>query len=344
MKAAFLDGAKNIHVKNIEIPKIKEEEILVRINAVGICGSDIHYFVHGRIGSFIADRPLILGHESAGKIVEVGGKAKGFKVGDRVTLEPGRVCGKCEYCKQGRYNLCSNVFFMGSAPEEHGAFVEYIAYDPHFAFKIPENMNYAQGAMIEPLSVAMYVSRRGNIQPGQTVVILGCGPIGLLTLQVARSRGATKIIATDIVPKKLRLAQKLGTSYVINSAQENAVEQIMEITGGEGADVVLEVAGTVETIQQSLYMAKRGGIVVIVGWAEVSEIPLSIEQIAIKELDVRGIFRYANVYPESINLVSAGAIDVSSIITHTYKLEEIQQAFKYVSEKRDGVVKALVKL
>ena len=270
MKAAFLYKPGDVRIEKIDIPKIETDDVLIKIKAVGICGSDIHYFKHGNIGDCIVKEPLILGHEAAGEIVEVGENAKNWKVGDRVTIEPGVPCRKCNFCREGRYNLCKDVIFMATPPI-NGAFTEYIAYPEDFLFRLPDNLSYEEGAMMEPLSVGVYSAKRGNVEPGKTVAILGMGTIGLVTLQAARAFGASKIIVTDIEQSRLDFAKELGADYALNAREDINILNKISNFAQNGVDVTIETAGEATTCQQCISIVKKGGTVVLVGQSEKSK-------------------------------------------------------------------------
>jgi len=341
MKAAFLYKPGDVRIKEIDIPKIDADEVLVGIKAVGICGSDVHYFKHGHIGDCIIKNPLILGHEAAGEIVEVGKKVKNWKVGDRVTIEPGVPCRKCNFCKKGRYNLCKDVVFMATPPI-NGAFTEYIAYPEDFLFCLPDNLSYEEGAMIEPLSVGVYSVKRGNVEPGKTVVILGMGTIGLVTLQAARAFGASKIIVTDIEQLRLDFAKKFGADYTLNASEDNNILNKISEIAKEGVDVVIETAGEVITGQQSISIVKKGGTIVLVGQSEKNKFDLDVNSIITKELDIKGIFRYANMYQTCIDLVSSKKIDVKNMISKHFNLDETLSALKYADENKANSIKTMI--
>ncbi|MGQ9631338.1 MAG: NAD(P)-dependent alcohol dehydrogenase [bacterium] len=341
MRAAFLYGPKDLRVERIDIPKVRDDEVLVRVEANGICGSDVHFFLEGKLGPFVVDRPYIPGHESSGIVVELGKKVRGLRTGDRVVIEPGIACRRCELCKRGRYNLCPDVVFL-SAPPVNGTFAEFVAVPSDFVFKIPDSMDIIQGSMIEPTAVGVHAANRAGIQAGMSVAVLGVGPIGLLTLQCARAYGAADVFAVDVVEHRLNLAEELGATQTIDASRVDPVRAILDATGGRGADVVLETAGNVETTRQTVDVAKRGGVVVQVGWPGLSEVPYKLEIIMEKELDVRGINRYANAYPRAIELVSAGRVKVSPLITHKFELDSVKEAFEFVAAKRDNVIKAVV--
>jgi len=344
MKAAFLCGAGKLEVREIGLPIPGEGQVLVKTASVGVCGSDVHYFIHGRIGPFVADRPLILGHESAGTVVAVGKGVTLHKEGDRVALEPGVPCGKCELCRRGRYNLCAGVTFMASAPAEHGSLAEYMAYDQHFAYRLPSEVSFDEGALAEPLSVAVYVMRRSGLALGKSVAILGAGPVGLLMAQVARASGASAVYITDIYDNRLALAGKFGATEVIRADRADPVARIMQLTGDRGVDVAIEAAGTLPTTQQAVDVAARGATVVLVGWVAEGIFPLNLGQLGVKELDLKGVFRYANAYPEAIGLLGRRQVDVAPLITHHFQLADVAEAFRVASEGKQNSIKIMINM
>ena len=342
MKAAVLYKPYDIRLEDVETPRIRADQVLVRVRAVGICGSDVHYYRTGRAGVYVVKEPIILGHECSGEIAEIGSDVEGFKPGDRVVIEPGFPCRRCSYCKSGRYNLCENMQFYGTPPV-NGAFCEYIAADADFVYKMPENLTFEEGSMIEPLSVGIHATRRGHITVEDTVTILGAGPIGLLALQAVRARGVTTVYVTDIQDYLLEHAKRLGASETINARREDPVRRIMELTDGKGTDVVIEAVGSVETGRQTFEIVKRGGRIVIIGVFPKTEFAVRMTDFVDKELTVCGVFRYTNTYPTALKLVSAGKIELKSLITHVFTLDEIHKAMEVAEKKIGNPVKVIVK-
>ncbi|PID57382.1 alcohol dehydrogenase [candidate division KSB3 bacterium] len=341
IKAAVMHGIDDVRVEEVEYPHMKAGDVLIKMKSVGVCGSDVHYYKHGKIGSYIVDKPMILGHEAAGEIVAVSENVKQFKVGDRVAIEPGYTCRKCVYCKSGRYNLCPDVTFMATPPI-HGAYVEYVAWPADFVFHLPENMTYDHGALMEPLAVGMHAVRRSRLKAGESVMILGAGTIGLVTLLAAKAAGAGEIIVADLEDLRLTMAQSMGATQVVNVARENPVEVIQELTKGFGMDVVFETAGSIPATQQTVALAARGGRIVWVGLAGQDSFPMPVVQAIDKELDIMGIFRYANVYPYAIQLVSSGRINIDPLVTHRYGLGQVTEALNVAHERRDGAIKVII--
>jgi len=266
MKAALMLELGKIAIVEKDIPNIKDNEVLVKIMHVGICGSDVHYYEHGRIGDFIVKKPIILGHECAGEVVETGKDIKILKKGDLVALEPGIPCGKCIFCKTGKYNLCPDMKFLATPPY-NGAFVEYISYPEDMCFKLPKEMDTIEGALIEPLAVGFHAANQAYAQVGQNAVILGAGCIGLVTLMALLARGVKDVYVVDLIDLRLKKAIDIGAKMVFNAKQVNSVEEIMKITNDKGVDMVFETAGSKIATQQTSALVKHGGKVVIVGMA-----------------------------------------------------------------------------
>ena len=344
-KGAFMRGTDKMIIKEIEVPEVGEKEVLVQLEYVGICGSDVHYFHHGNCGAYKVnlEEDYMLGHECAGTVVEVGANVKDLKVGDKVALEPGITCGQCEFCKAGKYNLCPDVVFLATPPVQ-GCYEEYIAFPENMCFKLPENMTTKEGCLIEPLSVGFHAANQGDVQVGESVVILGAGCIGLVTLLACKAHGAGNIIVADIVDARLEKAKELGATHVINSKEVNALEEIARLTGGKGADKVFETAGSPVTIAQTAFAVKRGGTITLVGLSAQEEINYNFAHIMDKEATIKSVFRYRNIYPKAIEAVSAGAIDVNGIVTHEFDLEHIQEAFEEAINNKTDLVKAVIKI
>ncbi len=336
-----MHGIDDVRIDEVDFPQMKEGEVLIKMKSAGVCGSDVHFYKHGKIGSHVVEKPMILGHECAGEIVEVAKDVKDFEAGDRVAIEPGYTCRKCIYCKSGRYNLCPDVTFMATPPID-GAYVEYVAWPADFVFHLPDNMTYDHGALMEPLAVGMHAVRRSRLKPGDPVVILGAGTIGLVTILSAKAAGAGEIIVADLEEARLGMAWKVGATKTINASEENTVDVVKDLTQGFGADIVFETAGSVPTTQQTIELAARGGRIVWVGLAGEDVFPMPVLQVIDKEVDIMGIFRYANVYPYAIQLVSNGRMDIDPLVTHRYNLDDVKEALDVAHERRDGAVKVMI--
>ena len=330
----------------LEVKPLRPDQVLIEVECVGVCGSDVHYFHDGRCGTFLVDKerdiPFMLGHECSGTIVEVGSEVTNVKVGDRVCCEPSITCGKCDFCKSGHYNLCEEVVFWATPPVQ-GCYMKYVPFQADLCYKLPEGMDAKQGALIEPFATGMYAAEKGQITVGHTVAILGSGCIGLMTMLSCKARGASKIIVCDLEDVRLEKAKELGADYVINGRNENAVEKIKELTGGKGPDVVFETAGSKFTIAQTAHIARRGGRIVLVGMSAEEEITFNFGQVMAKELEIRSLFRYVNMFPKSVAAVASGLAPIQKVATHEYSLDQIQQAFEDSVNKKNEVVKAVIK-
>lgn len=344
MKAAVLHRPNDVRLDEVPVPTPAPGEVLVRIRAVGVCGSDVHYYKEGRIGAYVVDKPLILGHESAGEVVAVGPGVRGVAVGARVAIEPGVPCRRCRQCLRGRYNLCPRVTFMATPPVD-GAFVEYVAWPAEFVYPLPDTLSYAEGALMEPLAVGMHAVRRARLVPGATVLVLGAGPIGQLALVAANAAGAGQAIVADLEDGRLAMARRLDPRAVtVNPARQPLGEAVLAATAGEGADVVIEAAGSVRTVTQTIELVRRGGTVVWVGLPGEDPSPVSALEAIRKEVDILGVFRYANVYPDAIRLAASGKIQLSPLVTHRFPLEEVRRALDTVVEAKASAVKVLVEV
>lgn len=342
-KAIFMQGTNNMVWKDVPVPVINEEDVLVKVKAVGICGSDMHYYQHGRIGDFVVEGDFILGHEAAGEVVQIGNEVKNLKVGDRVALEPGVTCGRCEYCKTGLYNLCPDVRFFATPPY-HGVFTNYVTHPEDMCFKLPDNVSYVEGALIEPLSVGLHATSRGGVKLGDTVVIFGVGCIGLSTLLSSKARGATNIIVVDMMENRLQIAKKLGATHALNPQKMNIIERINEITDGKGAQVVIETAGAAITVKQTADVVKSGGTIVLVGMTPKDKVEFNFMKLMNKEGSIKTIFRYRNLYPTAINAISSGLINVKDIVSHEFDFKDTKVALDYVAHNADKVVKTVIKM
>ena len=342
MKVAYMKEKMKIVVRDdAEIPKILPGQVLVKIEACGICGSDVHFYKDGRVGNVKAPEDFVLGHEVAGTVTEVGEGVKELRVGDRVALEPGYPCGKCEYCRSGRYNLCPDVVFFADPPVE-GALKEYVAHPAEMCFKLPDNMTTEEGALVEPLAVGLHATSLGSVGLGDEILILGGGCIGLVTLLSAKARGASKIVVVDLYKKRLDMARKMGASEVIQAGVEDVEARVKEIFKGKGAEIVFETAGSIPTIQQTPYFVKKGGTIVLVGMAAESMAEFNFSQAMKKEITIKTVFRYRNLYPTAIAAVSSGSIDVKQIVTHRFTFDETDKAFRTVVEDAQNVIKGVI--
>ena len=343
MKVAIMTGIGQMDYTQRSIPTPKDNEVLVKLEYVGICGSDLHFYESGAIGACVVKPPFVLGHEPGGVVVEVGKDVTHLKVGDKVALEPGKTCGHCEFCKTGRYNLCPNVIFFATPPVD-GVFQEYVAHEADLCFKLPENVSTMEGALIEPLAVGFHAANLGDAHIGQTAVVFGAGCIGLVSMMALKAKGVSRVYVVDIMPKRLEKALELGADGVINGAEQDAVEAVLELTGGAGCDLVVETAGTQITTRQAIHMTKKGATIVLVGYSKTGEMTLPMSLALDKELTFKTVFRYRHVYPMAIDAVAAGKIDLKGIVTDIFELDDIQNAMDRSVADKANIVKAVIKI
>lgn len=342
MKAAILEKEKTLVVKDIPIPNYKDNEVLVKIKEVGLCGSDVHFYNNGRIGDYKIKEPLILGHECSGIIAEVGKNVKNFKEGDRVSIEAGVPCCNCNFCKTGKYNLCNDVDFL-SCPPKNGALTEYMNYNPNFLFKISNDVNFTEAALAEPLSVGYYCITRAEVRAGDYVCILGAGPIGLACLEISKIIGAAKIFITDINDYRLKIAKKHGAFKTINVLTDNIEKIINENTENLGVDSVIETSGNKNSIVYSLKIVKKGGKTVWVGLGNVN-VTIPYDNITFKDISIEMIFRYKNTYKPIIRLLESKMVNFKDWVSHRFKLDEIQEAFDIFNNPLINKMKIMIEI
>lgn len=343
MKVAIMEGIGKMGYTRRPIPTPKDNEVLVKLEYVGICGSDMHYYETGAIGDYVVKPPFVLGHEPGGTVVETGKNVTHLKVGDRVALEPGKTCGHCEFCKTGRYNLCPDVVFFATPPVD-GVFQEYVAHEADLCFKLPENVSTLEGALIEPLAVGFHAANQGDAHAGQTAVVMGAGCIGLVSMMALKAEGVSKVYIVDIMEKRLQKALELGADGVINGKEKDAVQAILELTGGRGCDLVIETAGTEFTTRQCIHMTKKGATIVLVGYSKSGELNLPISLALDKELTFKTVFRYRHIYPMAIEAVAAGKVNLKGIVTDIFDFDDIQNAMDKSITDKANIVKAVVRI
>ena len=341
MRTAVLVEPTAFELTDRPRPEPAPDEVLVAVRDVGICGSDVHYYEHGRIGDYVVENPLVLGHESAGEVVAVGDAVTHLAAGDRVALEPGVPCRRCAHCKRGDYHLCEEVTFMATPPHD-GAFTEYVSWPADFAYRLPGSVSTTEGALCEPLSVGIHAVRRGDVETGDTVVVTGAGPIGLLVMEAARAAGATDVVLTDVVPEKLAFAAERGADLTVDVSETDLEAAVDDYTDGVGADVVVEASGAAPSIESTFDVVRRGGSVVLVGLASEATIPIDVFDIIDNELDVHGSFRYKNTYDAAVDLLADGVVDVEGIVDFEAPLSDIDAAFQRSMEA--DVVKGIIKV
>src|SRR5947207_863730 len=330
MNAAVLYAPHDLRFEQRPVPAPSEGEVLVRILSVGVCGSDVHYYEHGRIGDFIVRSPLVLGHESSGQIVEVGKGVSSSRVGERVAIEPGEPCGRCDQCRTGRYNLCPNIRFHGTPPVD-GTLSEFVAVKSELAYTVPDEISDNAAALLEPLSVGIWADRKAGTEAGTSLLIAGAGPIGLVTTMVARAVGATRIAVSDVNRNRLSAALASG-------ATETAVPGSDELAGE--FDAFIDCSGSPAAIDAGVRLVRLAASVVLVGMgADELRLPLAVVQQ--RELLITGTFRYANTWPTAIALAATGRVSLDELVTREYGLAETEQALTAGRDQHS--VKAVVR-
>jgi L-iditol 2-dehydrogenase len=342
MKASLLVAPGKFETKNIPDPQIaKDTDVLVRVKTVGVCGSDIHYYTTGRIGSQIVRYPFIVGHETAGVVEKAGNAVTRVKPGQRVAIDPAVSCGKCDQCKGGRENTCRNLRFLGAPGQLEGAQCEYIVMPEENCFPIKESMTFEQATLSEPLAIAVYAVERSALPSGGNVAILGAGPIGMSVFHVLRMSDVGNIYITDKIEKRLKYAEKLKPAWLGNPDSSDIVKEISKVEPLH-MDVVFECSGDPKAIVQAVELLKPGGNLVIVGIPEVDEISFPIHELRRKEITIVNVRRQNHCTQKAIDLLANHEINMDSMVTHHFPLEETQKAFDLVANHRDGAMKAMV--
>jgi L-iditol 2-dehydrogenase len=331
---AALHGPGDIRLETRALPEVGDRDVLVEVRSVGVCGSDVHYYEHGRIGSFVVEQPLVLGHEVSGVIVDRGSRAVKHPVGQRVALEPGVPCGRCTECRHGRYNLCTDVRFFATPPID-GAFARFVAIHEDYAFALPDELSDDAGALLEPLSVGIWACRKGGVGLGDRVLVTGAGPIGNLAVQVARAAGATTIVVADVNADRLARAAELGATRAIDLNERPL--------GPEDGpfDALLECTGSEALTGDALLTVRPAGTAVLVGMGPGLEARMPIAALQAREITLVGTFRYANTYAVAIALAAAGRVELDGLVDARFPLEEVDAALR-ASRENPSLLKVVV--
>jgi L-iditol 2-dehydrogenase len=332
MRASVLIAAKTLEIQDRPVPVPDSDQVLVRVSAVGVCGSDVHYYREGRIGNFVVETPLVLGHELSGRIVAVGTGVDESRIGQRVAIEPQRPCGRCRQCRAGRYNLCPLMEFYATPPID-GAFAGYVVIQSDFAHDLPETVSDAAGALLEPLSVGIAAIRKAHIVPGSSILIAGAGPIGIITAQTARAFGASKILVSDPIKERRDRALLFGATRVIDPISEDPAE--LEV------DAFIDASGNPRAVDSGIRAVGPAGYAVLVGLGS-STMTLPVEHIQNLEISVTGIFRYTDTWPTAIHLVASGQVDLDSLVTGTFDLDHVREALE--SDQDPQSLKSIIQL
>jgi L-iditol 2-dehydrogenase len=336
--SAVLFATDDLRLEQTPLPTDpNKNEVLLRTLTVGICGSDVHYWKNGRIGDFVCTAPMILGHETAAEVVKVGEGVTHLAPGDIVAIEPGVPCRICNFCKTGVYNLCPDITFHATPPYD-GTLTRFFKHAADFCFKLPAHVSPEEGALLEPLSVGVHACRRADIKVGQTVLICGAGPIGLVSILSAKAFGASSICVTDINEARLAMAKQLGASCTVlikPGSQVEANAELVKTALGSMPDITIEASGAESSVNLAVLATQSGGVVVIVGMGP-AKTSLPLVNAGCREVDIRGVFRYKNTYPLALSLIAEGKINVKPLITHRFKLEDSLAAFE-VARRGEGI-------
>ena len=332
MRAAVLNRPGEVEVVERPTPTPGPHEVLVRVRAVGVCGSDTHYYDHGRLGRFVVEQPMVLGHESAGVIEGVGAEVDPTRVGQRVSIEPGVPCFTCHECLAGRYNLCPDMVFYATPPVD-GSLAELAVIHEAFAHPVPDSVSDEAAALLEPLSVGVWSCRKAGVGLGTSVLVTGAGPIGLVAVQVARAAGAAQVVVADVNPHRLAVAARLGATRTVDVRETSVVESY---AGGPGPDVLLECSGHAGVTGDGIRALAPNGTAVLVGMGG-DEFPLPLSVVQERELTVTGTFRYANTWPTAISLVASGQVDLDALVTRRFALAETAQALTAARDDPEAI-------
>ncbi len=334
-----------IEIEERPVPEPGPGQVLIEVSAVGVCGSDVHWFTEGRIGEIVVDGPLVLGHEAAGVVRALGPGASRLRLGQRVALEPGVPCRRCRACRSGHYNLCPDIRFFATPPVD-GAFARFVVHDEDFAYPLPEHVSDDAGALLEPLSVAIWATWKAGIGVGDRVLVTGAGPIGLLVTAVARAAGAVEVVVSDTQAARLPLAQKMGATSVVDATAGGADGSPSSgppssgppssgpPSGGPGllrgldADVLIECSGAAVALEAGLRGLRGGARAVVVGMSSESHPPVPLSLVQRKEIELTGTFRYANTYPAAIALAASSAVPLDELVTGHYGLAQVAEALQ----------------
>ena len=343
-KAVFLVDKGRFEVGETQKPVIVEpNDVLIRIKAVGVCGSDRHYFIDGCIGSQIVDFPQIMGHECAGVIEEVGSAVAGVKPGDRVAIEPQVACGKCSFCQSGNQNFCLNLKFLGIPGELDGCMQEFLVLPDENVYPVQSDISLEDAVISEPLAICLHGIQLCGIAGGMSVALLGSGTMGLLTLAGCKASGASTAFATDKIPERVEIARAIGADGAWNPDQTDIVQQIMDRTDGLGVDVAFECAGDPQALLQCLQVTRKGGVVGLIGiYSPEIMVPFNSETMRRRGLRIQNVRRQVHQTGNALRMIAAGQVDADRLITHRFGYEQSNQAYDLVSNYRDGVVKAII--
>jgi D-xylulose reductase len=343
MEALVLEKTKDLKLRDIDIQEeLGPHDVRIKLHTVGVCGSDVHYYETGRIGPFVVEAPMVLGHEASGTVIEIGDLVKNLAVGDRVCMEPGIPDPNSKATQLGKYNLDPAVRFWATPPI-HGVLRPEVVHPAAFTFRLPDNVSFGEGALVEPLAVGMHSATKAQIKPGDVAVVIGAGTIGIVTVLAALAGGCGQIIVADVVQPKLDLAATLGPITPVNVSRDSLAAVVNELTQGWGADIVFEASGNEKAAASVFDILAPGGCVVYIGMPG-NPIAYDVVAAQIKEARVEHIFRYAHVYPKALSLMGGGRLDVKPLITDKYDFSESIEAFEFAAHMPPTSVKVQIEL
>ncbi len=341
MKALVLEKKNELSMRDITIDeRLGERDVRIKIAACGICGSDVHYFTEGRIGDFVVDSPMVLGHEAAGVVVEVGAAVTTLAVGDRVCMEPGIPRFSSRQSLEGNYNLDKDVVFWATPPV-HGVMRESVVHPESFTFALPQNVSFHEGAMVEPCAIGIEAAKKARIQPGDVALVVGAVPIGIMIALAALSSGCSTVLISDIVEEKLAIAASYKGVVAIHARKESLEEKVLQHTRGRGVDVLFEASGSVAAYEDMFRCCRRGGRAVLVGMMN-ERAPLNVPLLQVLGLSLETVFRYTNCFERALSLIASGAVDLERLITKTFAFEESIAAYNFAAEGRADTVKVMI--
>lgn len=343
MKALVLEKRRELAIRDIDLPDtVGEEDVRIAIHTVGICGSDVHYYAHGRIGQFVVEEPMVLGHEASGTVIEVGAAVSTLKAGDRVCMEPGVPDPRSRASRLGLYNVDPAVRFWATPPV-HGVLTPTVVHPADFTFKLPDNVSFAEGAMVEPFAIGMQAATKARIRPGDTAIVIGAGTIGIMVAIAALAGGCSRVIISDFAQPKLDIAARYSGVIPVNAGHENLSARINDLTDDWGADIVFECSGSPKAWSGIVDLLCPSGAIVIVG-LPVDPVPVDVAGLTTKEVRIESVFRYTHQYDRAIALMSSGRVDLKPLISATFPFDEAISAFERAAEGRPDDVKLQIEL
>lgn len=343
VRALVLEKQHELNLREIDLPlEVGPGMVRIAIHTVGVCGSDVHYYTHGRIGPFVVDAPMVLGHEAAGTVTEVGEGVTHLKIGDRVCMEPGIPDPNSRASRLGMYNVDPAVRFWATPPI-HGVLTPEVVHPANYTFKLPDHVSFAEGAMVEPFAVGMQAANKARIAPGDTAVVLGAGPIGTMVALAALAGGCARVIVADLAQPKLDIAAQFSGIIPVNIRDTKLVDKVAELTDGWGADVVFECSGSPKAWETIMDLPRPGGAIVIVG-LPVEPVKVDIAAASTKEVRIENVFRYAHQYDRAIALIASGKVDLKPLISKTFSFEQSKIAFDRAVEARPTDVKLQIRV